>query len=135
MAGPFIPPTPDKTVDSSPLVDLDDDFMDKFDNHYCMADEESTSVEGVVADGFDSDFKNKFPDGVPCACTISHFLHDNNNDQDGNGDGNDDDDDDNDNDDNLVCQMYRSNQVSTSNLLGCNKYYKCNVYTSNSQSK
>jgi hypothetical protein len=106
-----------------------------------MADKDSTSVEGAVADGFDSDFENKFPDGVPHASTISHFLHDNNNDQDDNDDddddddGNDDDDDDDDNADNLVCQMYRSNQVSTSNLLGCNKYYKCNVYTSNPQSK
>jgi hypothetical protein len=127
MSGPFIPPTPGEPVVSSPPVDLDDDYMDKFDNHNCIADKDSTSVEGVVADGFYSDFENKFPDGVPRACTISHFLYDNNNDQ--------DDDDDNDKDDNLVGQMYRSNQISTSNLLGCNKYYKCNVYTNNPQSK
>jgi hypothetical protein len=96
-----------------------------------MADKDSTSVEGVVADGFESDFENKIPDGVPRASTISHLLHDNDNDQ----DDNDDDDDDDDNDDNLVHQMYRSNQRSTSNLLGCNKCYKCNVYTINPQSK
>jgi hypothetical protein len=89
-------------------------------------DKDSTSVEGVVADGFDSDFENKIPDGVPHASTISHLLHDNDNDQ----DDNDDDDD-----DNLVHQMYRSNQISTSNQLGCNKYYKCYVCTSNPQSK
>jgi hypothetical protein len=94
-----------------------------------MADKDSTSLEGVVADGFDSDFENKIPDGGPRASSISHLLHDNNDDQ----DNNDDDDDDDDN--NLVRQMYRSNQISISNLLGCNKYYKCYVYTSNPQSK
>jgi hypothetical protein len=57
-----------------------------------MANEDSTSVEEVVANVFDSDFENEFPDGVPRACTISHFLHDNDNDQ-------DDDDDDDDHDD------------------------------------
>jgi hypothetical protein len=131
MSGSFIHPTPDEPLDSSPPVDLDDDYMDKFDNHNCMANKDSTLVEGVVADGFDSDFENKIPDGVPCASTISHLLHDNNDDQ----DDNDDDDDDDDDDDNLVRQMYRSNQLSTSNLLGYNKYYKCYAYTSNPQSK
>jgi hypothetical protein len=105
MLGPFIPPTPDKPVDSSPHMDLDDDYMDKFDNQNCTADKDSTSVEGVVADGFHSDLQHKFPDGVP----FSH-LHEN-----------DDDQDDND-DNNLVFQMQSSNQISTSNLLGCNKY-------------
>jgi hypothetical protein len=63
MSSPFIPPTPDEPVDSSPPVDLDDDYMDEFDNQNCMANEDSTSVEEAVADGFDSDFENKFPDG------------------------------------------------------------------------
>jgi len=107
MSGPFIPPTPDEPVDSSPPVDLDDDYADdEFDNQNCMVNEDSISVEEVAADGFDSDFQNKFPDGVPF-----RHLHEN------------DDDQDDDNDDNLVCQMHSSsNQISTSNLLGCNKY-------------
>jgi hypothetical protein len=65
MSGLFIPPTPDKPVDSSPPMDLDDNYMDKIDNQNCMMDKDSTPVEGVVADGFDNDFENKFPDGVP----------------------------------------------------------------------
>jgi hypothetical protein len=78
MLGPFIPATPDKPVDSSPHMDLDDDYADdEFDNQNCTADKDSTSVEGVLADGFDSDFQNKFPDGVP----FSH-LHENDDDQD-----------------------------------------------------
>jgi hypothetical protein len=105
MSGPFIPPTPDEPVDSSPHMDLDDDYMDKFNNQNCMADKDLTSVVGLVADGFDSDFQNKFPDGVP----FSH-LHEKDNGQDDNDDNN------------LVCQMHSSNQISTSNLLGCNKY-------------
>jgi hypothetical protein len=110
-------------------VDLDDAYVDnEFNNQNFMVNKDSTSVEEVVADGFDSDFENKFSDDVPPACTISsHFLHDNDDDQ----DDNDDDDD-----ANLVHQMlYRTNQISTSNLLGCNKYYECYVYTSNPQSK
>jgi hypothetical protein len=119
MSGPFIPPTPDKPVDSSLPIDLDYDYTDKFNNQNCMADEDLTSIEGVVADGFDTSiFQNRFPDCVP----FSH-SHENNNDQD------------NDDDDNLVCQIHSSNQISTSNLLGCNKHYKYNGYTSNPQSK
>jgi len=34
-----------------------------------MVNEDSTSVEEVAANGFDSDFENRFPDGVPPACT------------------------------------------------------------------
>jgi hypothetical protein len=93
--------------------------MDKFDNQNCMANKDSTSVEEVVANGFDSDFENQFPDGGPPACTISsHFLHDNddhdqdddNDDDDNiNNDGDDNDDKNNDaNDNNLVCQMHRN---------------------------
>jgi hypothetical protein len=69
MSGPFIPLTPNKPVDLSPPMDLDDDYMDKFDNQNCMANKDSTLVDEVAADGFDSDFENKIPDGVPCACT------------------------------------------------------------------
>jgi hypothetical protein len=120
MSGPFIPLTSGKPVDSSPPVDLDDAYVDnEFDYQNFMANEYSTSVEKVAPDGFDSDFENKFPDGVPPACTISsHFLHDNDDDQDDDDDdndddnnNNDDDNDDNNNDDddhNLVCQMHRN---------------------------
>jgi hypothetical protein len=98
MSGPFIPPTPEKAVDSSPpTMDSDDDYTDEFDNHNCiMANEDSTSVEEVASDGFDIDFENEISDGVPRACTISNFLHDNDNDQDDDNDDDDDDDDDND---------------------------------------
>jgi hypothetical protein len=44
MWGPFISPTPDEPIDSSPPMDLDNDYMDKFINQNCMADEDSTSV-------------------------------------------------------------------------------------------
>jgi hypothetical protein len=90
MLGPFIPPTPDEPVDSSPPVDLDNDYAnDEFNNH---------NIEEVAADRFDSDFENEIPDGVPRASTISHLLH-GNDDDDNDDDDNDDDDDDNDDDD------------------------------------
>jgi hypothetical protein len=38
---------------------------------------DSILVEEVAADGFDSDFENEYPDGVPCASTIINLLHDN----------------------------------------------------------
>jgi hypothetical protein len=41
-----------------------------------MADEDSSSGEGV-ANRFDSDFDDEFPDGVPCDCSmISHLIGD-----------------------------------------------------------
>jgi hypothetical protein len=86
MLGPFIPPTPDEPVDSSPPMDLGDDYVDdEFNND---------NVEEVAADRFDSDFENEIPDGVPHASTISCLLHGNDNDDDEDNDEDDDDDDD-----------------------------------------
>jgi hypothetical protein len=71
-------------------------------------------IHKLAADRFDSDFENKIPDGVPHACTISHFLHDNTDDN--NADDADDADDadntdDNDNDDDYNDDDAGSSQV------------------------